>query len=287
MESRDRCLAQLSLLSPEEICSVEHANWLIKNIPRAASKFINKWPQYNALNILLKTYNAKSILEALYLLSINSSCVPLCSCGKTLSFWISGKRNYPKHICGTCSKTLSQHNMMVKKDHKSAALKARDTKYKTIDTYGKNMYQQIAEKSADKKAISMAKHCAKLHCKTAGVDPSFLYAIRNREDKIIKIGRSNNPIKRIFGMQKAAKKNFEIIFIAEDTLFNIVKLEIDLHDHLAEDAILQPKNFPGRTEWFSDKIQDELNILLEDLHGSMKIHYFKGKEYVPTVSQKF
>ncbi len=264
--------------------SVEHAIWLFENKPRSAIKIIKNNIEYLELKTRLEMLQCKTLFEALYLYSQNLMAAPLCECGNPRVFWVSGKSKYPRLLCGTCAKSKSVKRMMELKNTKNAdglnghqltAFKARDTKRKTFDSFGKNTYQLISEKSSDKKAIAMAKYFASINENTGDLSQTFLYVIFDKNKKLFKIGRSKNPVKRIKGMQLSANSVFELIFLARGEFRTIAKTEMLLHEYFEEDNKLQSKKYPGRTEWFNSTIEDELKIILEDLQNIVKICFLK------------
>jgi hypothetical protein len=269
---------------------LETAIWLRRKYPRSAVKYINKHPEYSELKRKLDEIilaGAKRYAEALYLF-INDLNSPLkCICGNFRSYTIGGKSEYPRLICPKCARKESNLKGFKTKcavgidglsSVQRSAYKARDTKRARINSDGLDVYQQVAIKSAEKKSRSMKKFCAELFLKAESKSTrySMLYVIHDVEKQLIKIGRSNNAAQRIRDMGRLCHKQFEIIFLGYEKLPVIARIELELQEYFEEDNILQPKNYPGRTEWFSEDILDHLSIIVKDLN--LKSTYFIKKE---------
>ena len=87
--------------------------------------------------------------------------------------------------------------------------------------------------------------------------PHFLYIIKHLTLPIIKIGRSENPEKRLKDIVKSIG-NCKIIHISEGKYSKIKPLEIFLHEYFNDYCKVQAKGIDGRTEWFDDHILEEV-----------------------------
>lgn len=83
----------------------------------------------------------------------------------------------------------------------------------------------------------------------------FLYIIKHLTKPIIKIGRTDNPKKRLYGIISDFGVS-EIIQVLKGTYEEIKPLEIYLHDYFNEYCEVQPSG-AGRTEWFNECILEE------------------------------
>lgn len=295
MSSKEICLAKFKELNGVRV-DAEHVLWLKANMIKVAVRFIFTLPEYEdlrkELSVILKN-GAKSRSEAVYLFTIGKTEPLLCKCGNFRSFSIGGKDEYPNILCPICANKQAVLNGIATKNkigpdgltsHSRAAFKASKTKKATIHEDGLNTIQQIQKKCADKKALAMSKFMAELQAKCSSNDMSdaSLYVIFEPSIDAFKIGRSKDPQRRILDMMKQIKKPLSLAYIGQGKLCDIAKLELQLHNYFEEDNILQPKGFPGRTEWFSSKIKDELALILEDL--TLTTLYFKGKFYDTSIS---
>jgi hypothetical protein len=271
----------------------DHAIWLRQSFPKVASRFIRKWPEYASLKaeleIILKN-GAKTWAEALFLFAHNEQVPYKCiQCPRSRSYSIGGKAGYPnsRGLCAGCSRYESaargvQTKCVVGDDglttHQRLAYKAHATKRITFNEFGVSMHDQISAKSAPARSRAMAKYVAELQAKAATADmtDAALYVIHDDVLGAFKIGRSKDPVRRITDMQKHVGRQFLTMYIGGGKLCKIARLEIDLHEYFEEDNLLQPKGFPGRTEWFSDSIAGELDTILEDLVDELKPLYFEG-----------
>lgn len=295
MSSKDVCLAKFKELNGKRV-DAEHVIWLKANIVRMAVRFIFSLPEYTELrkelNVILQN-GAKCRAEAVYLFTLGKTEPLRCTCGKFRSFTIAGKDNYPKDLCPICANKQATLNGIATKNkigedgltsHSRAAFKASRTKKATIHEDGLNTIQHIQAKCADKKAIAMSRFMAELQAKNSTEDMSdaALYVVYDPVIDAYKIGRSKDPAGRINGMSKELKRPLKLAYTGFGKLCDIAKLELQLHVYFEEDNVLQPKGFPGRTEWFSSKIKDELALILEDL--TLTTLFFKGKFYGTSIS---
>lgn len=86
--------------------------------------------------------------------------------------------------------------------------------------------------------------------------PYFLYIIQHLEKPIIKIGRSENPERRLRGIINDFG-NCEIIHTVEGFYNKIQPLESYLHDYFNDYCQVQPSG-GGKTEWFDECILKEV-----------------------------
>jgi hypothetical protein len=295
MSSKDICLAKFKELNGARV-DAEHVIWLKSNLIKVAVRFIFSLPEYTELrkelNDILQN-GAKSRSEAVYLFTIGKIEPLRCACGKFRSFSIGGKDNYPKVLCPSCANKQAVLNGIATKNkigedgltsHSRAAFKASKTKKATIHENGLNTIQQIQAKCADKKAMAMSRFMAELQakCSTNDMSDAALYVVFDPAIDAYKIGRSKDPGRRVCDMMKQIKRPLSLAYIGQGKLCDIAKIELQLHEYFEEDNVLQPKGFPGRTEWFSSKIKDELALILEDL--TLTTLFFKGKFYGTSIS---
>lgn len=92
--------------------------------------------------------------------------------------------------------------------------------------------------------------------------PYFLYIIKHYTKPIIKIGRSENPNKRLKEINRDFGECY-IVNILESTYNKIVELENHLQDYFKEHCKVQPSG-RGRTEWFDDCISKEVKIMIKE-----------------------
>lgn len=295
MSSKDVCLAKFRELNGKRV-DAEHVIWLKANMIKAAVKYIFKLPEYEGLrkelNVILQN-GAKCRSEAVYLFTLGKTEPLRCTCGNFRSFSIGGKCNYPNILCPTCSVKLAYLKGIETKSRigidglssaSRAAYKAARTKKATIHEDGLNTFQQISLKTADKRSRAMGRFMAELQakCSTNDMSDACLYVVFDTKIDAYKIGRSKDPLGRINGMGKEIKRPLKVAYVGMGKVCDIAVLELQLHDYFEEDNVLQPKGFPGRTEWFSSKIKDELALILEDL--TLTTLFFKGKFYGTSIS---
>lgn len=103
----------------------------------------------------------------------------------------------------------------------------------------------------DKLSINLRNKYNKLQDVNSKI-PYHLYIIKNND--IIKIGVSGNPVKRLNRIQKSFSNSI-LIYTVQDKYNSIMNLEKLLHKKFNSYCKVQPKyTGPGRTEWFDGSI---------------------------------
>lgn len=124
---------------------------------------------------------------------------------------------------------------------------------KRLKTIAEN--PSIQEKISNNISISLRNKYSELY-NSNSTTPHYLYIIKHSSKPIIKIGRSEEPEKRIKSIISSIGE-CKIIFKTVNSFKVIKALEIFLHDHFKNYCKVQPKGVSGRTEWFDECILEE------------------------------
>ena len=124
---------------------------------------------------------------------------------------------------------------------------------KRLKTIAEN--PSIQEKISNNISISLRNKYSELY-NSDSTTPHYLYIIKHSSKPIIKIGRSEEPEKRINSIISSIGE-CEIIFKTVNSFKVIKALEIFLHDKFKDYCKVQPKGVSGRTEWFDECILEE------------------------------